>query len=418
MASMSFSRAFFRSRWKADRPRTTGRVSPGDATLAAPDGMSPEVALLDGTAAAMHLHAWDSLLDRRLEDNVFVDPAFCLTAASHLAARERPRFLMIWDGAPIAQRSLIAVCPVVVPRNPLRRLATGWVHDLTAIGVPLLDRDRARLGLETMLGHMAERLPGHGGMLFESIPADGPTAALLRHLAEATGRGFAVLDQWHRAVLRPGGTPDRAGLGALSPKSSKEIRRRTRRLADLGRLDYTSLRDGDLDVATAQFLDLEASGWKGRAGTALRRDASRAAFAQTMIRLLGNQDRCRIDRLALDGAPIAMAVVLSCGRTDYLWKIAYAEDLARFSPGVRLVLELSDRQGRDGRVLATDSCAVPDHPMIDRLWRDRLAVQDIAIALGPDRNRAFRFALTGEKTWRGLRAGAKATLHRWRRWRV
>ena len=92
------------------------------------------------------------------------------------------------------------------------------------------------------------------------------------------------------------------------------------------------------------------------------------------MRRLGRQGRCRIERLALNGAPIAMTVILSCGRTDYLWKIAYAEDLARFSPGVQLILELSERQKRDGRIL-TDSCAVPHHPMIDRLWRDRLAMQ-------------------------------------------
>ena len=134
-----------------------------------------------------------------------------------------------------------------------------------------------------------------------------------------------------------------------------------------------------------------------------------------MIRRLGREGRCRIERLALDEAPIAMAVVLSCGRTDYLWKIAYAEDLARFSPGVQLVLAFSERQKRDARILATDSCAVPDHPMIDRLWRDRLALQDVAIALAPDRDRAFRFAVAGERSWRRLRAAAKAVLHRWRR---
>ena len=410
MASMLFPRAF-----KADRPRSIGQDSPGDPTLAASGATSLAVELLDPDAAAAHLDAWNDLLDRCLEDNVFLDPAFCLTAASHLAPRERPCFILVWDGDPPAQRSLIAVCPIVFPRNPLRRLATCWVHDLTAVGVPLLDRDRARAGLEAMLACMADRLRGRGGMLFESMPADGPTAALLRHVAATTGRGFAVISHWHRAVLHPRGAPDRAGLGALSSKAGKEIRRQTRRLADLGRLGYASLRDGDLEDATEQFLALEAGGWKGRAGTALLRVTSRAVFARTMIRLLGRQGRCRIDRLALDGAPIAMAVVLSCGRSDYLWKIAYAEELARFSPGVQLVLALSERQEGDGRILATDSCAVPGHPMIDRLWRDRLAMQDVAVALAPDRNRAFRSAVAGERLWRRLRASAKAILHRWRR---
>ncbi len=376
------------------------------------------VELLDSVAAAAHLDAWNDLLDRCLEHNVFLDPAFCLTAACHLAPREHPRFVMVWDGEPTDHRSLIAVCSIALPRNPLRRLVTGWAHDLTTLGVPLLDRDRARMGLEAVLACMADRLPGRGAMLFESIPADGLTAALLRHVAETSGRDATVVEHWHRAVLRSETAPDRAGLGALSPKAGKEVRRQTRRLADLGPVSYTSLRGEHLGGATEQFLALEAGGWKGRAGTALLQAASRAAFARTMIQLLGHRGRCRIDCLALDGAPIAMSVVLSCGRTDYLWKIAYAEDLARFSPGVQLVLALTERQQRDGRVLVTDSCAIPGHPMIDRLWRDRLAMQHVAVALAPDRNRAFRSAVAGERLWRRLRASAKAILHGWHRWRV
>ena len=87
-----------------------------------------------------------------------------------------------------------------------------------------------------------------------------------------------------------------------------------------------------------------------------------------------------------------------------------------FRPGFNSILELSERQKRDGRMLLTDSCAVPHHPMIDRLWRDRLAMQDVAIALAPDRDRAFRFAVAGERLWRRLRASAKASLTiGWRR---
>ncbi len=388
--------------------------TPDTPNIAAPGEIAPVVDVLDPDAAALHLRAWNDLLDRCLEDNVFLDPAFCLTAAFHLAPRERLRFILVWAAGPAAERILIAVCPVVLSRNPLRRLATVWVHDLTALGVPLLDRDQAATGLEALLAWMAEGLPGRGAVLFEALPADGPTAAVLRRVAETTRRGRVVIRHWHRAVLCGQGAPDRAGLDALSPKAGKDARRQARRLADRGRLDYASLR-GDLDGAAEQFLALEAGGWKGRAGTALLRVSAQAAFARTMIRRLGREGRCRIERLALDEAPIAMAVVLSCGRTDYLWKIAYAEDLARFSPGVQLVLAFSERQKRDARILATDSCAVPDHPMIDRLWRDRLALQDVAIALAPDRDRAFRFAVAGERSWRRLRAAAKAVLHRWRR---
>jgi hypothetical protein len=34
-------------------------------------------------------------------------------------------------------------------------------------------------------------------------------------------------------------------------------------------------------------------------------------------------------------------------------------------------------------VAFADSCATPDHPMIDHLWRERLAMADLMIGLRP-----------------------------------
>ena len=54
-----------------------------------------------------------------------------------------------------------------------------------------------------------------------------------------------------------------------------------------------------------------------------------------------------------------------------------------------------------------DSCATPDHPMIDHVWRERLALSDRLIAL---RRSAMPFALTCwiETLRRSAIAAAKA----------
>ena len=45
-------------------------------------------------------------------------------------------------------------------------------------------------------------------------------------------------------------------------------------------------------------------------------------------------------------------------------------------------MELTEAlRGRRRRSQFADSCATPDHPMIDHLWRDRLAMADLMIAL-------------------------------------
>jgi Acetyltransferase (GNAT) domain len=91
-----------------------------------------------------------------------------------------------------------------------------------------------------------------------------------------------------------------------------------------------------------------------------------------------------VARLLLGTRPIASIVTLRSGGGVWAWKIAYDESLARFSPGVQAMMELTDALVADDAVACADSCATPDHPMIDHLWRERLAMADLMIGLRPD----------------------------------
>ena len=62
----------------------------------------------------------------------------------------------------------------------------------------------------------------------------------------------------------------------------------------------------------------------------------------------------------------------------------------------------------DDTVTFADSCATPDHPMIDHLWRDRLAMTDLMIGLKPGTGFAVACRLESARrhavTWaRGVR---------------
>ena len=367
---------------------------------------------LDAVDAVAHRDAWIDLAGRALEPNVFLDPDFALPAAQHLAGRRRPCFVLVWAVEGGERRDLVAVCPVVGRRGALRGLASAWIHDLSTLGFPLLDRARAAPALRALLAWAGENLRGAPGIVIPSLPADGPTAAALRAAAAAGGLALAVLGTWERAVLRDDG---RAGLSALSPKGAKGLRRQRRRLSELGTLTYVSAETDDaVRVEVERFLALEASGWKGAAGTAMLSWPGRTAFLRTAARMLVRRGLCRVDSLTLDGAPVAMAVILSAGDVDFLWKIAYREDVARSSPGVQLVLEITEAAQRADRNATTDSCAVPDHPMIDRLWRDRIALCDVAVAVGPGPAGAFGRAVRVERAARRLRAAAKRLVLAWR----
>ena len=135
---------------------------------------------------------------------------------------------------------------------------------------------------------------------------------------------------------------------------------------------------------------------------------------QKAVAGLAAEGQARIDRLFLNGTAIAATVTLASGDTAWCWKIAYNEGLARSSPGVQLVADLTKGLLAEQRPLHVDSCAAPGHPMIDHVWRERLALSDRLIALRPS---MVPFALTCRiETLRRLAiAAAKAMRDRLRR---
>lgn len=148
----------------------------------------------------------------------------------------------------------------------------------------------------------------------------------------------------------------------------------------------------------------------GRAGPAPRRSANDAIrhFVERAVAGLAGEGKARIDRLRIGERTIAATVTLRSGATAWTWKIAYDEAFARFSPGVQLMMDLTDSLLSDQSVARADSCATADHPMIDHLWRERLALADHLVAMRKARSfalacgleRVRRFALSGAKTLR------------------
>ena len=65
---------------------------------------------------------------------------------------------------------------------------------------------------------------------------------------------------------------------------------------------------------------------------------------------------------------------------SFAFKIAYDENYSKFSPGVLLELKNIHHLFKQSPPLAwMDSCADPDHPMIDHLWKERRTIDDYFI---------------------------------------
>ncbi len=352
--------------------------------------------------------AWVALCDRALEGNVFLDPGFAIPLLARATRRPLPRVVVVW--APDAPTRMVGLLPVGRPRAMALGRVRGFADKLVTTGVPLLDRDCAEAAFAAMLDWLARRSPRAAVLTLTAVPLEGAfSAAVVAALGRT--RRVDVLAQHRRAVLR------RRSGGAVVPlqsaKSRKERKRQRRRLMEHGTTTYTSARAPDaVSAATDAFLALEADGWKGLRGTALLSSPAQATFTRAMTRAMAERGNCRVDALELDGRAVAMGIVLTFGDRAHFWKTTFDETLAALSPGVHFTTELTDTQLADAGVALTDSCAVPDHPMIDRIWPDRMDVADLAIALKPGASVGFVVALRLERLRRRIGMGARAIIRR------
>ncbi len=128
-------------------------------------------------------------------------------------------------------------------------------------------------------------------------------------------------------------------LDGLERGFVKELRRRRRRLGEDGELTFEVL-DGSerLDAQLAEGFVVEASGWKGEHGTAIRSSPQTLRFYTDFARWAAERGWLRLGCLRLDGKLIAFELNMEEGGRWYALKGGYDESYRKFGPG-QLVTE-------------------------------------------------------------------------------
>ncbi|OQW37434.1 MAG: hypothetical protein A4E19_13600 [Nitrospira sp. SG-bin1] len=167
---------------------------------------------------------------------------------------------------------------------------------------------------------------------------------------------------------------------SLSGKHRKELRRQEKRLAELGALEYVSLHpDEPATPWIDKFLKLEGLGWKGEEGSAFASNDLDEAYFRTITQEAHRKKQLMILALNLNGKPIAMKCNFIAGKGSYAFKIAFDEAFKAYSPGVHLEMENVRLLHRLPDIQWMDSCATPNHFMINRLWTARRTIKNIRI---------------------------------------
>lgn len=357
--------------------------------------------------------AWTDLAHRAIEPNGFFGPGPTLAAFRHLPEGRGARLLVAWRGEGETRR-LVGLLPLAKARgrylNPLPIWRAAACYG--TVSTPLVDPDRPAETISAML--TALRAAGTHALLLPYLPEDGPVADALREAGRLDARPVLAFAGHGRAFLQSPLAGAEYVRATLEPRRRKEADRQRRRLAELGRLETAIATGADLAADLDAFLALEAAGWKGRAGTALSLSAGGTDFVRDLVERGARDGSVRIATLRLDGRVIAAGLVLIGGRRAFYAKTSYDEDLARFSPGLLLTLDLTAHLLDDPTIDDADSIAVADHPMIDRIWTGRLAIATTLAATRRDGGVAFRMAAGFERMREDAVALAKQRITQFR----
>jgi Acetyltransferase (GNAT) domain len=325
---------------------------------------------------------WRSLSERTTEPNAYYLPDWQLAVNASAPGRTGASALIALDDT---STHMTGMMPVVslwqAYKIPLPALVSA--HPYGTLCTPYLDCGAAERTVGQLIGQA--RHAGARALLLREVSLDGAAMRAFEDNLRREGLRPRVLQSHVRACLDATRDADALLHDALGGKKLKELRRQRQRLAEHGAVRFDVARSPE-EVASAleAFLVLEASGWKGRRGTALMQVVGDSAFIRRATRALAGSGQCEIITLHAGGTPVAAGVVLRHQDRAFFFKLGVDERFAKYSPGVQLTLDLTRHLCADPAIASADSTASPDHPMINPIWRGRLAIGDVLIPLRPN----------------------------------
>lgn len=270
---------------------------------------------------------WDALAARL--GNPLLSHDWLLSCAEAFAKAGEPTIVTVRDGG-----RLTAAAPLTaIGLGPYRRLeilGASSLHEPT----DFLYEDEPSLQAlcEAVIG---QRLP----FFLQRIPAEGPVATALSNAAR--GRGWLLSKDGGDCpyLISPSSWDEY--LRARSSQRRYDLRRARRRLEMQGPVEvlYLAPKADELDELLVSAVALEASGWKGRAGSAIERRPAMRKFVESYARRACAAGQLRLCFLTLEAKPVAMQLSVEAFGRIWVLKIGYDERWASCSPGLQLMTE-------------------------------------------------------------------------------
>ncbi|ACB35330.1 Protein involved in cellulose biosynthesis (CelD)-like protein [Leptothrix cholodnii SP-6] len=325
--------------------------------------------------------AWQALADSLPDAEYFQRPQWF---HAHQAINENPE-KSIWVSVHHEGqlKAVFALQSVVRKVGPLRVPELRFVnHGHMTLSDVCADRADVTLWPAFWNWLQGRDAPEWDRFVLPQIPADGVMAAWLQH--------FAPQRMLHSVASSSARVDCRRSMEELlkscSANHRSSVSRGGKRAEALGPLRYELARSPqDLARLMPIFLAIEASGWKGAAGSAVASNPALMRFYNALLDGFGSRGQCEIDVLHVGERPVASVLWFRTGRQIHLQKIGYLEELSQIGPGKLLLRETFKRACEDPEL---DRLCFITHPAWADPWR-------------PEGNPVLEFTLFRDN-WRGL----------------
>lgn len=340
----------------------------------------------DPLILAQRQNQWQQLASNTADPNPFYEPWFFLPALQQLGSQERWHILLVSrvsekKGGP---GELCGFFPFV--EKPLfgwLRQWSLWRNPFCFLTSPLIHKNYIFDVWDSVFRYANELRPKVQTLEFPVLAGDGTFHQELTMVLRGNLNSTYVPDQYIRALCTCRGDVEAYFKNALGGHHFREYRRLRRKLEAAGQLEFRQVTDSrNLACWIDWFLDLEAKGWKARAGTAMKLHSGEAEFFRSMVQRGFAEDRVRLEGMFLNGEPIALKCILYARPRAFGFKIAFDEDYHNTSPGVQLEFDSLQHLVNDPEITSSDSCAVAGHQMIDRIWTERRLVRSLVVSTG------------------------------------
>lgn len=275
---------------------------------------------------------WNALVESTA-DEPFYRHEFTRVWVDNFAPESQLRALTLRD----AEGRLTAVLPLMAGRASMYGVP---VRQVSATANPHSCRfDLVAREPEVAAAAFLEHLRGDRNwdvLLLKDVP-EGGAGWTLYEKAKAVGLSVGTWESLQSPYI-PLPASWEAYQGTLQSKFKANCRRRRRKLEEKGRVTVERVEGGlELEAKLEEGFALEASGWKGRRGTAMAQDARTRGFYSELARTAAYAGRLALYYMRLDGRAVAFQYALEYGGRYFLLKPGYDETLGDCSPGQLLM---------------------------------------------------------------------------------